>query len=514
MIQLYDTTLRDGSQRAGISFSTQDKLRIARRLEAFGVPYIEGGWPGSNPKDEEFFALLKREPLKRAKMVAFSSTCRAGGSPETDATLAALLAAETPAVALFGKSWDFHVIRALGTTLEENLRMIRESVAYMKQQGREVIYDGEHFFDGHKANPDYTWATLQAAVDGGADWLVPCDTNGGTLPDEVAALIREALDRFPGKRFGIHAHDDSGLGVAVSLAAVNAGTTMVQGTMNGYGERCGNANLCVIIPNLELKMAKRCLPDNKVQELTAISYFISELANLPPMDAQPFVGKNAFTHKAGVHVSAIMKDASMYEHLPPEAVGNERHILVSELSGRSNVLHHFDGTLDSAQAASLVQLIKQREHQGYQYEGAEASLELLSRQLPPPFTLIGFRVLVTGETEHFANTEASIKLRIGEQVVHTAAEGNGPVNALDAALRKAVAEVYPEVERIRLLDYKVRVLEGSEGTGALVRVLIESGDGDQVWGTVGVSANILEASWQALSDSFTHYLVNRLVAAR
>jgi len=505
MVTLYDTTLRDGSQRAGISFSSQDKLRIAARLDSLGVPYIEGGWPGSNPKDEEFFALLRRHPLKSAKAVAFSSTCRAGVAPEHDATLRALLDASTRAVAIFGKSWDFHVIGALSTTLEENLRMIRESVAYLRQCGREVIYDGEHFFDGYRANPAYALATLRAARKGGADWLVPCDTNGGNLPEDVARIMRTVAAEFPGARLGIHAHDDSGLGVAVSLAALEAGATMVQGTINGYGERCGNANLCAIIPNLELKLGLKCLPEGKLAELTAVSHFVSELANLPHWEAQPFVGRNAFAHKAGVHVSALMKDSAMYEHIPPELVGNERHVLVSELAGRSNLTYHFGRELNAGDAASLTRLIKEREHQGYQYEGAEASLELLVKGYPSIFELQRLRVTVTAEDAQYLS-EASIKLRVGTRVVHTAAEGNGPVNAVDAALRKALTEVYPEVGRVSLLDYKVRVLEGSAGTQALVRVLIESGDGERSWGTVGVSANVLEASWQALSDGLAYYL--------
>ncbi|MFZ5814335.1 MAG: citramalate synthase [Bacillota bacterium] len=508
-VTLYDTTLRDGSQRAGISFSSLDKLRIARRLDDLGIPYIEGGWPGSNPKDEEFFRLLQEHPLRRARAVAFSSTCRAGARPEEDATLAALLAARTPAVALFGKSWDYHVTRGLSTTLEENLRMIRESVAYLKQQGKEVIYDAEHLFDGFKRNPAYALATLTAAAEGGADWLVLCDTNGGTLPGEVAEIVGTVAERFPGLRLGIHAHDDSGLGVAVSLAAVQAGATMVQGTINGYGERCGNANLCAIIPNLQLKMDRPCLAPEKLAELTAVSHLVSEVANLPPWDAQPFVGRNAFTHKAGVHVSALLKDPVMYEHLPPETVGNERRVLVSELGGRSNLLHTFGQTLDSREAAELIRQVKERESQGFQYEGAEASLAVLSHKGEPPFQLLGLKLMVTG-AEGPAESEVSIKLRVGGEVVHTAAEGNGPVHALDSALRKALTQVYPAVARVELLDYKVRVLEGSHGTGAIVRVLIESGDGLQTWSTVGASTNIFEASWQALADSLTYFLLFRM----
>jgi 2-isopropylmalate synthase len=505
-VTLYDTTLRDGSQRAGISFSCQDKLRIARRLDALGIPYIEGGWPGSNPKDEEFFQLLRSQPLHHARAVAFSSTCRAGASPDSDPTLQALVAAGTPTVAIFGKSWDFHVTDGLGTTLEENLRIIRESVAYLRQQGKEVVYDAEHFFDGYQANSAYALATLQAAYHAGAEWLVLCDTNGGTLPARAAHLLQEAAAACPGARLGIHAHDDSGLGVAVSLAAVEAGATMVQGTINGYGERCGNANLCAIAPNLELKLGLPSLPEGRLTELTSVSNYVSELANLPPWDAQPFVGRNAFTHKAGVHVSALMKHTSMYEHIAPDVVGNERRVLVSELAGRSNLLHRFGETLDKAEASDLVRLVKERENQGYQYEGAEASLELLSHKDPAPFKLLGLRILVMAGGDGSQESEAIIKLQVGDRVVHTASEGNGPVHAVDSALRKALTEVYPEVARVTLLDYKVRVLEGSHGTGALVRVLIESGDGERTWGTVGASANILEASWQAVADSLTWYL--------
>ncbi|MFZ5823336.1 MAG: citramalate synthase [Bacillota bacterium] len=506
-VTLYDTTLRDGSQRAGISFSSLDKLRIARRLDDLGIPYIEGGWPGSNPKDEEFFRLLQDHPLKRARAVAFSSTCRAGARPEEDATLQALLAAQTPVVALFGKSWDYHVTHALGTTLEENLRIIRESVAYLKAQGKEVVYDAEHLFDGYKRNPAYAMATLEAAAAGGADWLVLCDTNGGTLPGEVAAAVRAVGERFPGLRLGIHAHDDSGLGVAVSLAAVEAGATMVQGTINGYGERCGNANLCAVIPNLQLKMGIPCLPEEKLAELTPVSHLVSEVANLPPWDAQPYVGKNAFTHKAGVHVSALLKDPVMYEHMPPERLGNERRVVVSELAGRSNLLHTFGESLDTREAADLVRLVKERESQGYQYEGAEASLAVLTHKGVHPFRLQSLKLMVSGSDGGPTESEVAIKLQVGEQVVHTAAEGNGPVHALDSALRKALTQVYPAVSTVGLLDYKVRVLEGSHGTGAVVRVLIESGDGVDTWSTVGASSNILEASWQALADSLTYFLL-------
>ncbi|MCG0239497.1 MAG: citramalate synthase [Firmicutes bacterium] len=507
-IVLYDTTLRDGSQRAGISFSVADKVRIARRLDQFGVPYIEGGWPGSNPKDAEFFAAMREAPLRQARLVAFSATRRAGVRCEEDPSLKALLDAGTEAVCVVGKSWDFHVTQALLTTLEENLRMIGETVAFLKARGKEVIFDAEHFFDGYRANPAYALACLRAALESGADWLVLCDTNGGTLPDALAGVVREVRAALPGARLGIHCHDDSGVAVANSLAAVQAGCTMVQGTINGYGERCGNANLCTVAANLELKLGYSCLPPGALAQLTELSHFVAEVANLAPREEQPFVGRNAFTHKAGIHVSALMKNAAMYEHIDPAAVGNRRRVVVSDLAGRSN-LHYALGErrLTDAQARSLLEQVKGLEYQGYQFEGAEASLELLAEEVRGRyFTLEGLRILVEKREEGGATAEAVIKVRVGQRVIHTAAEGNGPVNALDAALRKALAEVYPGIDRVRLADYKVRVLEGSDGTGARVRVLVESTDGRRTWGTVGVSTNIIEASWQALVDSLVYYL--------
>uniref|UniRef100_UPI003872D257 citramalate synthase n=1 Tax=Caldinitratiruptor microaerophilus TaxID=671077 RepID=UPI003872D257 len=509
-VVLYDTTLRDGSQRAGISFTVADKVRIARRLDEFGMHYVEGGWPGSNPKDAEFFRLMQDEPLRRARLVAFSSTRRPGVRCEDDIILRQLLDAGTQATCIVGKSWDFHVTGALGTTLEENLAMIGETVAFLRARGREVIYDAEHFFDGFKANPEYALATLRAAADAGADWVVLCDTNGGTLPHEVediVAMVREAL---PGVRLGIHTHDDSGVAVANTLAAVRAGCTMVQGTVNGYGERCGNANLCAVIPNLQLKLGYACVEPEALKGLTALAGFVSEAANLPPWDAQPYVGRNAFTHKAGIHVSALLKSTAMYEHVPPESVGNERRVLVSELSGRSNLQYAFGGdSLDPEQSKALLDRIKALEHEGYQFEGAEASLELLLRDegQPRPFELESFRVIIERRGGEVPRAEASIKVRVGDRTVHTAAEGNGPVNALDVALRKALSEIYPSLSRVRLTDYKVRVLEGSEGTGARVRVLVESTDGSRRWGTVGVSTNVIEASWQALADSLEWHLL-------
>jgi 2-isopropylmalate synthase len=508
-VVLYDTTLRDGSQRAGISYTVADKIKIARRLDEFGIPYIEGGWPGSNPKDEEFFRAIRDLPLRQAKVVAFSSTRKAGVACEQDAILRQLAAAGTETVCLFGKSWDFHVTDGLGTTLAENLRMIRESVAWLRSIGRDVIYDAEHFFDGFKANPDYALQTLRAAEEGGASWVVLCDTNGGTLPTELGGVVRHVKERFR-TPLGIHTHDDSGVGVANSVVAVEMGARMVQGTINGYGERCGNANLVAVIPNLELKLGLRCLPDGALAGLHSLSHYVSEVANLPPLDAQPFVGRNAFAHKAGVHVSALLKSPRMYEHIEPSAVGNERHVLVSELSGRSNLVHRFGSEIADR---DRVERLKKLEFAGYQFEEAEASLELILRGAKPHFELEGLRVVTEKRPNGYPPCEATIKVKVGDRLIHTAAEGNGPVNALDAALRKALTEAFPSVEVVRLTDYKVRVLQGSDGTAAQVRVLIESTDGVSTWGTVGVSTNILEASWQALVDSYEYHLA-KVEAAR
>jgi len=508
-VVLFDTTLRDGSQRANISFSVADKIKIAHRLDSFGIHYIEGGWPGSNPKDEEFFRAMRGQVLHHAKLVAFSSTCHAGADPAQDSNLRLLVEAGTDVVCIFGKSWDFHVTVGLGTTLEENLRMIEVSVRWLREQGKLVIYDAEHFFDGYTHNPDYALATLAAAERGGAAYLALCDTNGGNLPHRVAEVIRLVRERVH-TPLGIHAHDDSGVGVANSLTAVQEGCVMVQGTVNGYGERCGNANLVPIIANLQLKLGHECVPD--LSALSELSHNVAEIANLAPQEAQPFVGRNAFTHKAGVHASAVLKSARMYEHIPPETVGNERHIPVSELAGRSNVLHRAERLgITDGEARDVVARVKGLEYEGYQFEGAEASLELLVRRHMQGhrerFRLEGFRVINEKRNDGETYSEATIKVQVGDHLIHTVAEGNGPVNALDHALRKALETVFPSLRRVKLLDYKVRVLEGTDGTGAKVRVLIESGDGSQTWGTVGVSANIIEASWQALVDSVEYALI-------
>lgn len=510
-IYLYDTTLRDGSQREGISFSVADKLKIAKKLDELGVHYIEGGWPGANPKDVEFFEKAKTLKLKKAQLVAFGSTRRAGVKPQEDKVLKGLLEAETPVITIFGKTWDFHVKEALKVSYAENLAMIQDSIAYLKSKGKKVFFDAEHFFDGYKANADYAIETLEAAVKGGADYLVLCDTNGGSLPSEVAQITAKVKYLFKKTPVGIHAHNDSELAVANSLAAIAEGADQVQGTVNGLGERCGNANLSSIIPNLQLKMGYSCISDTELKKLSDISRYVSEIANLSPNDHQPYVGRSAFAHKGGVHVSAIQKNAATYEHIRPELVGNFQRILISEQSGVSNILSKAEDlgiSLDKNAPATkeILNRVKELEHRGYQFEGAEGSFELLVRkalgQRPTFFDLEGFRV----NTERMGNddkilTEATIKLRVDKKPVHVAAEGDGPVNALDNALRKALRGSYPQLDKFHLTDFKVRILDSQEGTAARVRVLIESSDGKTSWGTVGVSENIIEAAWEAIVDA-------------
>ncbi len=515
-IEIYDTTLRDGCQGEGVSFSVEDKLSIAHRLDRLGVAYIEGGWPGSNPRDVEFFARARGELWESARLAAFGSTRRAGGAASQDANLRSLVEAGTPVVTLFGKSWDLHVRRALEVSLDENLAMIGESVAYLKAQGREVIYDAEHFFDGFSANRGYALATLKAAERAGADRIVLCDTNGGTLTRALVVALRaaRAAVRTP---LGIHTHDDSGLGVANALAAVEEGCVHVQGTINGYGERCGNANLCTIIPNLELKMGLRALPAGRAAELTEVSRYVSEMANLHHPDRAPFVGRSAFAHKGGIHVSAVLKHPRTYEHIEPEKVGNERRVLVSDLSGQSNVIakaRRWGLPLDKnrPETRAILARVKDLEHDGYQFEGAEASFEILVketlRQMQPYFHLEGFRVIVEkAGADSAPRAEATLKVSVAGVFEHTAAEGHGPVNALDNALRKALEKFYPGLREMRLSDYKVRVLNEKDATAARVRVLVESSDGKSTWGTVGVSDNIIEASWEALVDSVTYKIL-------
>jgi 2-isopropylmalate synthase len=509
-ILIYDTTLRDGTQGEQISFSAEEKLRIAQRLAELGIHYIEGGWPGSNPKDMRFFKMAKDLRLDTTRLTAFGSTRKPDLPPEKDSNLKALLQAGTQTLTIFGKSWDLHVTEILGVSLEENLAMIAESIAYIKSKGKEVIFDAEHFFDGYKANPEYSMRTIQAAISGGADLIVLCDTNGGSMVSEVKRTVEEVRKSSPGVPLGIHVHNDGGLAVANTLAAVEAGATMVQGTINGYGERCGNADLTAVIPNLHLKMGRKCLDDAKLTLLTEVSRYVSDVANIPPLNERPFVGRSAFAHKGGVHVSAIAKKPPAYEHLEPGAVGNKRRVLVSDLSGRSNIEYKANemGIAlggNGYGSREIVREIKRMEDQGYQFDAAEGSLELLMKkttgQFKEPFSLLSLRVVNEKDRDGQTTSQATIKISVGKDEEITAAEGNGPVNAIDNALRKALRKFYPNISEMRLVDFKVRVLEGSAGTGAKVRVLIESRDGKDIWNTVGVSENIIEASWQALVDS-------------
>jgi len=518
MIYLYDTTLRDGTQAEGIQFSAADKVRIAQRLDEFGIHYIEGGWPGSNPRDIEFFDLVRKEKLKQAKVAAFGSTRHNKYKASEDPNLAALLEARCPVVTIFGKSWDLHVTKALRVSFEDNLKMIGDSVRYLKSKKLEVIYDAEHFFDGYKANPDYALKTVAAAAEAGAECIVLCDTNGGSSPWEVAEItgVVKASVNLP---VGIHTHNDGGLAVANALAAVRAGATHAQGTINGYGERTGNLDLCVLIPNLVLKMKQKCIPEQKLKELTHLSLFVSETANLLPNDRQPFVGRTCFAHKGGIHVSAVQRDEATYEHIRPEQVGNVRRVLISDLSGKSNIdfkAHQLGLQLEKHPEAmkGILNDIKKRENEGWNYEAADASLEILVKKHLGEhrdfFDLAGFRVIIERRETGEVLTEATVKIRVGDQTMHTAAEGDGPVNALDSALRKALGEVYPELAEVHLTDYKVRVLDAKEGTAAKVRVLIQSRDAEREWNTVGVSENIIEASYAALVDSIDYKLLKEL----
>ncbi len=509
-IFLYDTTLRDGAQREGISLSVDDKLKIAHALDEFGMDYIEGGWPGSNPKDAVFFERARSFPCQHARIAAFGMTLKKNSRPEDDENLQSILAAGTPVVTLVGKSWDLHVRDVLETSLKGNLGMIAESVAYFKTRGKEIVYDAEHFFDGYKANPDYALQTLCAAAESGADVLVLCDTNGGSMPWEVEETLKSVSARFD-LPLGIHAHNDADCGVANTLAAVRAGAVHIQGTINGYGERVGNANLCSIIPNLQLKMGLTCLAEEKLAHLTELSAYIAEVANLPHDRHLPYVGESAFAHKGGIHVSAILKNEVSYQHINPSLVGNGRRTLVSELSGRGNVLdisRQLGLELSKDQAGDIVAQIKALEARGFTFEGADASVNLLLQQMQPdyqpPFELVDFMVVVEHRQGRGMLAEATVKVRVGDKIMHTAAEGNGPVNALDAALRKALVGAYPELDGVRLSDYKVRILDSENGTSAAVRVLIDTRNGASGWSTVGASTNIIEASWRALADSMAY----------
>lgn len=513
-ILLYDTTLRDGTQGEEVSLSAEDKLRIARKLDEMGIHYVEGGWPGSNPKDARFFEMSRGCAFRTTRLAAFGSTRRPFIKPEEDPNLLALLETGVKTVTLFGKSWDLHATEIIGASLDENCAMIRDSVGYLKSKGREIVYDAEHFFDGYKANPPYALRSLQAAMEAGADFIVLCDTNGGTLPHELSAIVARVMEGID-RPAGIHAHNDCGLALANSLAAVQAGVTMVQGTINGYGERCGNADLTAVIGNLQLKMGYRCIPPEKIMRLTELSRYVSEVANMPPVNQRPFVGKSAFAHKGGVHVSAILKDPKAYEHIDPEEVGNRRRVLVSDLSGKSNIEYkarEMGIKLGSNGFGSdkIVQEIKKMEDQGYQFDAAEGSLELLMKkatgQFEEPFRLESFRVTIEKNGSGLCTSQVMIKISVGDEHEITAAEGDGPVNALDNALRKALHKFYPQVSEMGLVDFKVRVIDGSDGTAAKVRVQIESRDLKEIWSTLGVSENIIEASWQALVDSVQYKL--------
>lgn len=515
-IEIYDTTLRDGSQSEDVSFSVEDKLRIYHRLDEFGIHYIEGGWPGANPKDAEFFKLAKKYRPKKSKLAAFGATHRASVAVNKDPSIKALLSAKTPVAAIVGKTWDFHVREALRVSLQTNLDLIYNTIAYLKKRMDKVFFDAEHFFDGYRANPEYALSTLDVAVSAGADCLVLCDTNGGTMPGDIGNVVREMAGIFK-TPIGIHAHNDGDCAVANSLVAVESGASQVQGTINGLGERCGNANLISLIPNLKLKLNINCVTDSKLKKLKEVSRFVTEIANLRHFKRQPYVGDSAFAHKGGIHVSAIQRHPETYEHIRPEDVGNYQRVLVSDLGGRSNIIRKikdFKLTIDpdSPRVAQIVKDLKDLENQGFQFEGAEASLELLIKKTfglhRKFFDLIGFRVIdekrKEGETPY---SEATIMLKVDGKPEHTAATGNGPVNALDNALRKALEKFYPQLKDVQLIDYKVRVLTAGVGTSAKVRVLIESGDDMHRWGTVGVSENIIEASWQALVDSIEYKLL-------
>ncbi|MEM6447399.1 MAG: citramalate synthase [Cyanobacteria bacterium P01_D01_bin.123] len=539
-IALYDTTLRDGAQQEGLSLSVEDKLRIARYLDTLGVPFIEGGWPGANPKDVQFFWQLREEPLVQAQVVTFCSTRRPGGSAKDDRMLQAILAAGTECATVFGKSWDLHVTAGLGTTLTENLEMIRDTIAFLRSQQRRVFYDAEHWFDAYKRNPDYALETLHAAAQAGAEWLVLCDTNGGTFPEEIDRITRAVVaesHHWPGVKVGIHTHNDCELAVANAIAAVQAGAEMVQGTINGYGERCGNANLCSAIPNLQLKLGYNCIPAEKMDLLTETSRSVSEAANMAPNDRAPFVGLSAFAHKGGVHVSAVRKNPLTYEHINPESVGNTRRIVVSEQAGISNIAAKVSSfgleiPKTDPMLRNILQRLKQLEHQGYQFEAAEASFELLVRgclnQRPQLFELTSFHVNCTTQNQAIAavvplegsgtdvQSIATVKVVVKGETRITAAEGNGPVSALDGALRKALVEFYPAIADMQLSDYKVRILDGKEGTDARTRVLItfvsapSTSHPARRWTTIGVSENIIEASYQALAEGLEYGLSDRL----
>ncbi|HTZ11282.1 MAG TPA: citramalate synthase [Candidatus Margulisiibacteriota bacterium] len=514
-VKLYDTTLRDGSQGEGISYSMMDKVLIAKELDLLGVHYIEGGWPGSNPKDMEFYLKMSRERLKCAKLVAFGSTRRANSKAGEDQNLKGLLRSQAKFAAIFGKTWDLHITDVLKTSLDENLKMIRDTVGFLVKSGLTVFYDAEHFFDAYRANKEYSLKCLLAAQDSGAGAVILCDTNGGTITSEVSKIIREVKPKIK-VCLGIHCHNDADLAVANSLAAVEAGADMVQGTMNGYGERCGNADLIPIIANLKIKLGINCIPDAKLKELTKVSHFISEISNMKQRSDQPYVGESSFAHKAGVHINAVMKNPKTYEHIDPSLVGNHRRMLVSELAGKTGILLRakeleLDLSKEDPQTKRILKLVQKMENEGYHFEAAEASFELLMKKALKKykrfFELEGFRVVIEKKSGTRITSEAIIKLKVKGVKEHTAAEGDGPVNALDNALRKALKDFYPTLSKMHLSDFKVRVLDEKAGTAARVRVLIQSQDEADSWNTIGVSENIIEAAWQALMDSVEYKLL-------
>jgi 2-isopropylmalate synthase len=516
-IELYDTTLRDGTQGEHINLSVQDKLLIAERLDEFGVDFIEGGWPSSNPKDEEFFLKSRNLAFRNARLSAFGSTARSLDNIGNDPNLVGLLRSEAPVLTIFGKTWKAHSIKSLGITDEENAELIMRSVRHLVEGGREVFFDAEHFFDGWKDSAEFAETMLRAAIEGGAKRLVLCDTNGGSLPHEVSMIVKRVRELFPDVPVGIHAHNDGDLAVANSIEAVRAGATQVQGTVNGIGERCGNANLISVIPNLLLKLDKEFAHVDDLTQLTSMSKFVFEILNLPPDTKAAFVGKSAFAHKGGIHVSAVMKESSLYEHIDPSLVGNRQRVLVSELAGQSNIRYKakelgIDLPEKGELFKNLVNNVKTLEHRGYQFDGAEASFELILRrelgQFKPFFEVLESKVHIENSRDGHSVDQAVMKVDVGGETELTVSDGDGPVNALDKALRKALVRFYPEIRAIRLIDYKVRVLEEKRGTSAKVRVLIESSDGIKTWGTVGVSTNIIEASLQALGDSINYHLFN------
>lgn len=522
-VKIYDTTLRDGAQREGISFSVQDKLEITSKLDELGLHFIEGGWPGANPKDDEFFQKAKGLRLSNSTLVAFGSTRHPKSKAENDRILKALIEARTTVVTIVGKSWDLHVTDILETTLEENIKMVQDSIRFLCSKGLHVFFDAEHFFDGFRANQAYALNVLQAAESAGAACIILCDTNGGSLPSQILGAV-QAVKKKISTPLGIHVHNDGELAVANTLAAVSAGVSQVQGTINGYGERCGNVNLCSVIPNLKLKMGIDCIPDANLAKLTIVSSDVSIIANLRHDPHLPYVGSSAFSHKGGYHISAVIKKSDSYQHIDPRLVGNDQKFIISELAGKSAILQKarekkVADRIDGVQAEKILAKIKSLESQGFQYDGAEASFELLLRRsqpnYKPPFALVDFMVIVERMRRSPANpdeavmAEATVKVRVGNHIMHTAAEGNGPVNALDQALRKGLLEFYPQLEKVKLMDYKVRILEESSATASKVRVLIESSDGEQEWHTVGSSTNIIEASWLALADSLEYWLTSQ-----